>query len=60
MYESLKWGGITWDQHGFQSDVRDTMNRPMLRAAWEINKKYRSAEFVNFVDKCISGKPVVQ
>jgi hypothetical protein len=40
---------------GARRDVQDTMSYPVFKAVWDNNRKYRSANFVQFVDSCLAG-----
>jgi hypothetical protein len=31
------------------------MNRPLFKAVWEMNRPYRGAAFVDFMESCLAG-----
>jgi hypothetical protein len=47
-------GGVS-PLEGTRRDVCDTMNRPVFKAVWDINKAYRGADFVDFMENCLAG-----
>lgn len=61
VFELVQSGGAD-SLEGARRDVCDTMNLPVFKAVWEMNRAYRGADFVEFMESCLArvdlDKPV--
>jgi hypothetical protein len=61
VFELVQSGGAD-SLEGARRDICDTMNLPVFKTVWEMNRAYRGVDFVEFMESCLAGigldKPV--